>query len=73
MKGVTLEGVAAIEVIGGALEKLTRRGVLRDGDFPLMRHLYEVVTLDEPLNMPWKTFFGGETVRQAKEQSGARN
>ena len=29
-------------------------------DFPLMRHLYAVVGKDEPLDMPWNTFFGGE-------------
>lgn len=60
MKGVTLEGVAAIRVIGGALPKLTERGVIGEEDFPLMRHLHAVVALDEPVNMPWETFFGGE-------------
>ncbi len=60
MPGVTLEGAAAIEVIGGALPKLTERGIVEEGDFPLMRHLHSVVALDEPLDMPWSTFFGGE-------------
>ena len=60
MKGVTLEGVAAIKVIGGALEKLTSRGAVGEEDYPLMRHLYAVVAKDEPLDMPWETFFGGE-------------
>jgi glycerol-3-phosphate dehydrogenase (NAD(P)+) len=60
MKGVTLEGVAAIRVIGGALPKLTERGVVGEGDFPLMRHLHAVVALDEPVDMPWEKFFGGE-------------
>ena len=60
MKGVTLEGVAAIRVIGGALERLTERGVVPPEDFPLMRHLYDVVAKDEPVDMPWETFFGGE-------------
>ncbi|MGI8649406.1 MAG: NAD(P)H-dependent glycerol-3-phosphate dehydrogenase [Rubrobacter sp.] len=60
MKGITLEGVAAIEVIGGALPKLTERGLIGAGDFPLMRHLYDVVAKDEPLDMPWGEFFGGE-------------
>ena len=60
MKGVTLEGVAAIRVIGGALPKLTERGVITEEDFPLMRHLHAVVALDEPVDMPWETFFGGE-------------
>ncbi len=60
MKGVTLEGVAAIEVIGGALPRLAERGLIEPEDFPLIRHLYAVVAEDEPVNMPWETFFGGE-------------
>jgi glycerol-3-phosphate dehydrogenase (NAD(P)+) len=64
MKGVTLEGVAAIRVIGGALEKLTERGVVERESFPLMRHLYEVVEMDEPLNMPWRRFFGDGAPKQ---------
>src|SRR5215217_7831752 len=50
MPGVTLEGAAAIEVIGGALPKLTERGIIGPEDFPLMRHLHSVVALDEPLD-----------------------
>jgi glycerol-3-phosphate dehydrogenase (NAD(P)+) len=60
MPRVTLEGAAAIEVIGGALPTLARRGIVAPEDFPLMRHLHSVVALDEPLDMPWSTFFGGE-------------
>lgn len=60
MAGVTLEGAAAIEVIGGALPRLAERGVLDPADFPLMSHLHAVVAEDQPLDMPWKTFFGGE-------------
>lgn len=65
MKGITLEGVAAIRVIGGALPRLTERGLVQAEDFPLMRHLYDVVEKDEPVNMPWETFFGGEPVGKA--------
>lgn len=60
MRGVTLEGVAAIVVIGAALEKLTARGVVAPGSFPLTRFLYDVVVHDAPLDIPWSTFFGGE-------------
>ena len=67
MKGVTLEGVAAIKVIGGALLGLTERGVVREEDYPLMRHLYAVVAEDEPLNMPWQTFFGGESADEPQK------
>ena len=58
--GITLEGAAAIQVIGGALLKLTERGIIGPADFPLMRHLHAVVAEDQPLHMPWNTFFGGE-------------
>jgi glycerol-3-phosphate dehydrogenase (NAD(P)+) len=57
---ITLEGAAAIKVIGAALVKLTERGVVDAGAFPLMRHLYEVIGLERPLDIPWSTFFGGE-------------
>ena len=56
----TLEGAAAIKVFGVALERLTERGVVAPDDFPLMRHLYEVIGLERPLRMPWSRFFGGE-------------
>lgn len=60
---ITLEGAAAIRVVGGALPKLTERGVIGAEEFPLLRHLHEVVSLQEPLDMPWSTFFGGEPVK----------
>ncbi len=65
MPGVTLEGAAAIEVIGGALPTLTERGVVGPEDFPLMRHLHAVVGMNEPLDMPWSSFFGGEPGTEA--------
>ncbi|MDO4258541.1 MAG: glycerol-3-phosphate dehydrogenase [Actinomycetaceae bacterium] len=57
MKGVTLEGVNAIRVIGGALEPLTERGIIKPTDFPLCRYLYDVIEHDAPLDMPWDRFF----------------
>ena len=60
MDNPTLEGAAAIRVFGAALVKLTERGVVSEDDFPLMRHLYEVVALERPLKLPWRRFFGGE-------------
>jgi len=61
----TLEGAAAIKVFGAALVKLTERGIVTEGDFPLMRHLYEIIGLERPLNMPWSRFFGGEPIQCA--------
>lgn len=60
LPGVTLEGVAAIGVIGTALEQLTARGVVGPEEFPLCRFLHRVVSEDAPLDVPWPTFFGGE-------------
>ena len=65
MGNPTLEGAAAIKVFGGALVKLTERRVVDEDDFPLMRHLHEVVGLERPLDMPWTRFFGGEPARRA--------
>jgi glycerol-3-phosphate dehydrogenase (NAD(P)+) len=59
----TLEGAAAIQVIGKAITRLAERGEIGPDDYPLMRHLYEVVGLEQPLDMPWSSFFGGEPVR----------
>jgi glycerol-3-phosphate dehydrogenase (NAD(P)+) len=62
----TLEGAAAIRVFGAALQALTERGVVAEHELPLMRHLYEVIGLERPLQMPWARFFGGEpTSRQS--------
>lgn len=56
----TLEGAFAIRVIGEALPKLTQRGTIGVDEFPLLRHLYEVIAEEKPINMPWSRFFGGE-------------
>jgi glycerol-3-phosphate dehydrogenase (NAD(P)+) len=61
----TLEGASAIEVFGTALGRLTERGVVAADDFPVMRHLHEVVALGRPLDIPWSRFFGGEPVPAA--------
>jgi glycerol-3-phosphate dehydrogenase (NAD(P)+) len=57
---ITLEGAAAIRVIGAAVLKLTERGVIAPTDFPLMRALYEVIGRDQLLEIPWSSMFGGE-------------
>lgn len=59
---ITLEGAAAIKVIGGALPKLTERGLVQPADFPLLRALYEVIGKDQPLHIPWSKMFGGGPV-----------
>jgi glycerol-3-phosphate dehydrogenase (NAD(P)+) len=65
----TLEGAAAIKVIGGALDPLTERGIIGADDFPLLRHLHEVVGLEQPLDMPWNSFYGGPAATSAGRRS----
>ncbi len=60
MGDVTLEGAAAIRVVGGALPKLTERGIIGPEEFPLLRHLHAVVGRQQPPRIPWSAFFGGE-------------
>jgi glycerol-3-phosphate dehydrogenase (NAD(P)+) len=56
----TLEGAFAIRVVGKALPKLTERGIIGPEEFPLVRHLYEVIAEEKPVDMPWSSFFGGK-------------
>lgn len=57
---ITLEGAAAIRVIGAAILRLTERGVVDASDFPLMRALYDVIGDGRQLKIPWESLFGGE-------------
>ena len=52
-------GSAEIRFVGGALPKLTERGLVGEEDFPLTRHPHAIVALDEP---------AGKRVSQSKEQ-----
>ena len=61
----TLEGAAAIKVVGSALPKLTRRGVIEHSDFPLLRALYNAIGEDQPLDIPWSTIFGDRPTRNS--------
>ena len=32
------------------------QGVLREEDFPLLMHIYEIIVEKKPVNVPWKKF-----------------
>ena len=36
----------------------TERGLLGPDELPLLRHLYEVVVLERPVDIPWESFLG---------------
>jgi glycerol-3-phosphate dehydrogenase (NAD(P)+) len=57
-------GRRGIEIIGGALPRLTERGIIEPEGFSLIRHLHAVVAKDESLDMLWRAFFGGEPQRR---------
>jgi glycerol-3-phosphate dehydrogenase (NAD(P)+) len=59
MGGITLKGAAAIQVIGGAYSS-SRNAGSSGGGLPPDGHPHAAVANDQPLRMPWSTFFGGE-------------
>jgi glycerol-3-phosphate dehydrogenase (NAD(P)+) len=67
----TLEGAAAIREIGEVLPHLTTGGLVGPEEFPLLRHLYEVIVLEQPVEMPWDSFFGGEFGRVPAAGAGS--
>lgn len=54
-------------------ENIDAIGVVAEDDFPLMRHLYEVVALERPLNIPWKRFFGSERLQRVALYADGRS
>ena len=61
MKGITLEGVAAIGVVGEAIGKLTQRGVIAETEYPLVRALYDIVAHDAPSICPGRSSLAGRS------------
>jgi glycerol-3-phosphate dehydrogenase (NAD(P)+) len=57
MAGETLESVEIITRVGRALPQLVQRGLVKESDFPLMRHLYEVIHEAKEPAFPWESFF----------------
>jgi len=58
LEGVSLEGLEAIRVAGGALPALEASGRLGADELPLLRHLYDVVEGRSPVGVPFDRFFG---------------
>jgi glycerol-3-phosphate dehydrogenase (NAD(P)+) len=57
MAGETLESVEIITRISRLLPRLEQKGVAQSRDFPLMRHLIEIILHDKPVDLPWEQFF----------------
>jgi len=59
MAGETLEAAEIVRVVGEALPKLTARGVVNAGEFPLLRALADIVVHELPVEIPLDSFFRG--------------
>ena len=57
MAGMTLEGAEAIRVVGSALPRLAGRGKVEISRFPLLQHLYGIITEGKARPVPWERFF----------------
>lgn len=57
MAGETLESVEIIRAAGGALPRLTARGLVGPDDFPLLRLLYRILWEGAAAAFPWEQFF----------------
>ncbi|MBQ6239930.1 MAG: glycerol-3-phosphate dehydrogenase [Firmicutes bacterium] len=56
LKGITLESIVITERSARAVQKKIERGELRAEDFPLLRHIYEIVVEKKPVDVPWTAF-----------------
>lgn len=57
LAGETLESVEITTRVCRALPKLEARGLVRPEDFPLLRHLDQIIHHGEAVNIPWGRFF----------------
>ena len=59
LAGITLESIVITERSARAVQKKIERGELRAEDFPLLRHIYEIVVEKKPVAVPWTAFETG--------------
>jgi len=57
LDGMTFESLVIIKRVMKAVERMAQRGMLDTEDFPLLRHVYDVVENGaDPDNIPWDKF-----------------
>ncbi len=59
MAGETLEGAAIVHVMATVIPCLIARGLVKNGDLPLLRTLIDVLVQGRPVSLALDTFFGG--------------
>lgn len=53
----TLESVEITNRMARALPKLEARGIIKPDEFPLLRHLDQIINHGQPVDLPWDKFF----------------
>ena len=56
LQGVTLESIVIATRSARAVQKKIERGELKAEDFPLLRHIYEIIVDNKPVSVPWTSF-----------------
>lgn len=56
LEGVTLESVAITNRVSSAMHKLAEQGLANWENFPLLRHVDEILNQAKPVDLPWKSF-----------------
>jgi len=56
LRGVTLESLVVAERVARAVKKGAELGKLRCEDFPLLMHVYSILTEKAPVSIPWDAF-----------------
>ncbi len=56
LKGVTLESIVIATRSARAVQKKIAQGALKAEDFPLLRHIYEIIVENKPVSVPWTSF-----------------
>lgn len=56
LKGQTLEAVVIATRTARAVRALSKRGVVKESDFPLLMHIDELLNHNAKLSIPWKSF-----------------
>jgi len=56
LDGLTLESVVIAARVGEALLTLINNGKAEAADFPLLLHVYDIITQNAPVNINWKAF-----------------
>ena len=56
LNGITLESLVVAERVGRAIKKRAETGELNETDYPLLMHVYDILTKNTPVDIPWDSF-----------------